>query len=122
MTDPRKQLAKPLYVEFDARGRIAKLYCKGCGVEIAKLTPNGFARNNKYAEIKMRFSDNSAHVTNICSDCVKIAQRSANFRQLLHDADMDQMEAEDPQMGKLGFRKRKQSKFEKAELKRRPLL
>ena len=117
-----RKLKAPMYLTFDRRGRISQILCKGCGCEIAKQTPRGFVRGTNYAELKMGFDDGSFHVTNLCSACVKDASRDAAFCASLHKADMDQMEAEDPQMKQMNYKGRKNPRFIKAELKRRPLL
>lgn len=96
-------LARPDYIEKDAIGRMIALYCKVCGAQIAADRAGGFVRGPNYAELKMQFMDvdfPDFHVTNLCTNCVEVVSRDRTGTILLemHDADIDMMAEEVPQL------------------------
>jgi hypothetical protein len=92
-------LARPDYVEKDRIGRMIRLYCKNCGVLIGRDERGAFRRLRNYAELKMRFLGGSMHVTNVCKDCALLATESRELMVALHNADIDDMVRDVPEMG-----------------------
>jgi aspartate/tyrosine/aromatic aminotransferase len=69
-------------------GKITALYCKRCGTQIADVNDKGELRRfSNYAEIKMRFTDKSSHISNGCKSCLTSDMSNDDLKEL-HDADM----------------------------------
>jgi hypothetical protein len=87
----REMLKRPDYIEKAATGQTLNMFCKVCGTQIyGTLT----IHDKLYAELKMRFSDGTSHITNLCRNCVPIVSGSTKLMNELHKADMKYMAAD----------------------------
>lgn len=118
----RKELARPAYIVTNDRGAITEIYCKSCGTQIAHMENLRLKLHDNYVEMKLRFDDNSFHVTNICAGCMDaVASDPANL-QALHDADIDQMSAELNSDALEFYKARQNPRCVAADLKQRGLI
>ncbi len=83
-------LAKPDYVTLDAHGRAIEVFCKCCGYKIMGFSAakNRLAYTIDYCEVKIRMTDGTNHVTNVCRKCLNNLADDKDKLQELHDADM----------------------------------
>jgi hypothetical protein len=76
------------FVRYGEQNQLEEIMCKACGTSIGSISEevvnrgqdrNGttvvtvrarFIRHHNYAEIKIKFTNNSFHVTNGCSNCL----------------------------------------------------
>lgn len=84
-------LARTNYVTTDERGAVVEMFCKNCGTQIGLVIGDRFSRLENYAELKLRFSDGTFHVTNICAGCIEPVTADPARMQAIHDADIDYM-------------------------------
>lgn len=94
----REDLDKPNYIRRNPHGSVAVVFCKCCGYVIAMQKRTGFWRSKMYAEVKIRFADRTAHVTNICKNCIGDLQRSPDLIMKVYHADIDDMCIDNPAM------------------------
>ncbi len=106
----------PEYITYDPIGRMIAMRCKCCGAPIGEDRDGAFIRFKNYAEMKMRFLDKSMHVTNGCTDCIALAVRSSEMRTAMHQADIDDMVKQVPEMAM--FRNRLGSRVVAVDYKR----
>lgn len=94
-------LARRQFVVTDRKGGMTELYCKNCGTQIAgvmytKKFPGGkFTRMKNFAEMKMRFDDNSFHITVLCTGCIDAVAGNKLRMQAMYDADIEAMNMSD---------------------------
>ena len=103
---PKKLIKKKNYVVANERGAVVELFCKNCGIpigglEVAEKENKKFERHGNYAEIKMRFSDGTFHVTNICTGCIAEVTGDPDLMQQIHDADIEQLALNHPTLQEL---------------------
>lgn len=92
-------LVRAKYLSKQADGTITEIFCKVCGTNIARATPDGrMVRRPNYTEIKMKFSDGSFHVTNLCKSCVENIGDRKDVMLDMYEADIDEMSLEAPQL------------------------
>jgi hypothetical protein len=91
-------LAKPEYIETDAIGRMIVLYCKVCGMPIARDVRGVFVRSPDYAEIKIEFMDGDKHVTNLCKGCVDVVADDPALLMEVYHADIEHLAQEVPSL------------------------
>lgn len=94
------RLIRPDYVENDKIGRMIRLFCKVCGVEIGEYRRGNFIRHTNYAEMKIQFEDGTKHVTNMCTKCMGPVSRDKTLMIACHRADIDVMVKEIPAMAR----------------------
>ncbi len=82
------KLAKAKYMTYDHLGRMIGIACKCCGNVIAEQRKQGFYYYPSYTEIKIQFGNYGAHVTNLCINCVRLAQRDPDLLNAIYEADM----------------------------------
>jgi len=100
----------PNFTRFGPMGDLQEIICKVCGVTIAGTTervvnttrnPGGsqvqkavvqFVRFHNYAELKISFTDGSAHMTNGCSKCLHPNLTPTQLDEL-QQADMEEQTA-----------------------------
>lgn len=103
-------ISKPDFISYGPRGEVKTIYCKVCGVVIAstQMRPVGplpnapkvprFTRHSNYGEIKIKFADDSQHVTHGCKSCITSGLDSQTLFDM-YQADMDDIRfsvAKDP--------------------------
>lgn len=86
----------PQCIQRTRNGAISRIFCKCCGYIIAEQRGRTFWRSRVYAEVKIRFADQSAHVTHLCKGCVPMVQRDKAALMDLYNADLDEMCIDDP--------------------------
>lgn len=93
-----KTLAKARYLDRNVFGKITGIYCKCCGAKIARDNGQMLLRNKQYAEVKIRFSDKTHHVTNCCTTCVPLLRVDKNLIMAVYEADVAAMIEEIPEI------------------------
>lgn len=94
----RLGLDKPDFILRNRAGGVHTVFCKCCGTIIAQQRRRQFWRSRMYAEIKIRFADSTAHVTNICQNCIPILQRNPELLHQIYEADIADLCIDNPDM------------------------
>lgn len=92
------ELEKPNYIKRNSHGGVVMIYCKCCGYIIGMQKRTGFWRSRMYAEVKIRFADRTAHVTNICKKCIGTLQRDSDLLMKVYHSDIDDLCIDNPRM------------------------
>ena len=101
------RLLKAKYLERNDHKQITKIFCKVCGAIIAdSANGNRLRYRSNYAEAKIKFSDGSMHVTNVCKRCLPRLSASADLMNLVHKADIADLAEAVPELGRHADRKR----------------
>lgn len=111
------ELNKPHFVDYNESNQAIRVYCKVCGATIADTVRGHFHRFKNYAEMKMRFSNGSYHVTSGCNKCISLAIKDEDLRLAMHQADIDDMIREVPELA--SYRTRSDPKVVKVDFSRR---
>lgn len=83
-------LSRPVFTIYRSDGEVDQLFCKVCGSMIGRYEEGfGLKRLPLYAELKMRFTDGSYHVTNGCIDCLSRIKTPEQMHEL-HQADLEE--------------------------------
>lgn len=98
MTNKRICLDKPDFILRNRSGAVHTIFCKCCGALIAQQRKRSFWRARIYAEVKIRFADNTAHVTNICVNCIPELQRNPALLYQVYEADINDLCIDNPAM------------------------
>lgn len=88
----------PEFIQRTRTGAIKRIFCKCCGYIIAEQRGRIFWRSRVYAEIKMRFADGTAHVTQLCQGCLPKVRRNPDALMAMYNADLDDMAQDDPRI------------------------
>lgn len=84
------------YVVYTDTGAISAIYCKLCGGRIAHVEEGILKYLKLFGQLKMRFSDGSAHTTPLCTGCIPLAAQSPEILQELHQADLAELASQMP--------------------------
>lgn len=90
------ELEKPDYIQRDSKGRVWRVFCKVCGYIICEQRKRTFWRSNIYSEMKIEWADGSAHVTNLCRNCIPLVRRDPEALMAIYQADIDDLCIDDP--------------------------
>jgi hypothetical protein len=92
------EMEKPNYIQRNRSGGVRRVFCKVCAYVIAEQRGRMFWRSRLYSEMKIKFADGTAHVTNLCKECTSVARRDPELLMKIYEADIDDLCIDNQQM------------------------